>query len=680
MSMNKKVLTILLFFALLFAGTEVTAQEGCYKHNFNMGVEAYNSGNKEMAKMHFNLARQCPDATANRKKEIDKWIKKCDEPKKPKEYTLEVDGYTSVNKHFEAGGGSIRLHVRTNASSWSISSTPWWYSATRDGNAIDLTVGENKSVVKREATCYIYAEDKRVEINITQDAGKTYLEVAGKSGNELSWEVKSTTYEYHLSIKTNASTYDVTNYPKWVVVTDKEDEQLSIKVQENPSAEERTGTMVITAGDVSTRVKLVQKGLDCYLKVDGKTSEGEWNVSHSEANYVATVVTNAPSYSITQIPDWVSVVYQKKDTLKVHVSSNPNTSSRQGVIRIKALNESFQLNIKQKGKPESKLLVNGSYLDKSFSPNATGGTYTFTVSTDASYYYIEGRPEWIKVNKNVSSFDVQVSENESTLSRSAALQVKAGNNVVRLVFNQSGLVEEELPDYDKPKQKKEKRHDRVVDWPWNLTPDTYLGGLSVGYSSNYIRHFSTGSGTEIYDWKGDYAWGKKNGRLNGVQVGFHIQKYTNWTIGIGIYTGAFFDFYHSWNKTEYWTDPLSWGHNFTYYKEYSATVPLHLYLNVPILTNKIGFFAHCGPDLTYFWGAMYKDKRKVNRNMEPLYPMNYGHDNFLVGLSAGLGFHIGQWEMEVLSGSGLNSLETKDEKSFIDHITIRLSYLFHKIR
>ena len=692
MIMNKQLFGSLLFLVLLFLGSVASAQ--CYEINRKNGIEAYNKGDKKRALDFFENANKCSDKPKNN--DLDHYIRLCQQSsddrddsgskkdKKPKEYTLDVDGYTSLNKHFEATGGSIRLYVHTNASSWTISSSSSWYTAKKDGNAIDLTVKENQGTESRNGTCYVNAKNRTVTINISQDAGRTYLQVDGKSSNDLKWELKATTSDYYLTINTNASSYSVRNYPSWVEVTSKSDERLSIKVQENNSAVERTGTMVISAGDVSTKVTLVQKAADCYLMVDGKTARNVWNISHAADNYNAYILTNAPSYSVTETPSWISIIDKKPDTLKVHVEANPSSSPRQGTIGIDALNKSFTLTVNQKGKPASRLLVDGKTTDRSYTPTASGGSYTFTVSTDQSYFYVDGRPSWITVNKNTSSFEVYVQENVTSRSRSATLLVKAGDSMVRLVFNQSGVVETDLPepsDYSDSKSKSSKKthHNKAVDWSWNLSPKNYLGGLSFGYTNSALKHYSIVNGSSVYDWKGNYAWGKLGENLNGLQVGFHIQRYTDWTLGVGIYTGAFFNYYFSWNKTEDWITVNSWGYNFTNFKEFSATVPLHIYFHLPILVNNLGLFAHAGPDVTYYWGAMYKDNREINRNMEPLYPMSYDHNHFSVGLSVGLGLHISQFEMEFLTGTGLNSFGSTDAKSYINQFAIRISYLFHEI-
>ena len=684
----KKLFGFLLLFALLLSGSVASAQEGCYSRNHRLGVEAYNKGDKAKALRFFRAAKECPDKP--KRNDLDKYIQLCQpDPEKTqkkektpkKEYTVDVDGYTKLNKHFEAGGGSIRLYVKTNASSWELSFSSGWCTAKKDGNAIDLTVTENRTTEKREGTCYVYAEDKSVAINVSQDAGRTYLEIDGQRGGDVRLELKAASSTYHISINTNASTYSVRNYPSWVEISNKSDDKLNIRVHENDSAIVREGVMVISAGNVSTKVALVQEAAKCYLKVGGNSTSGEWNLSHTANDYKAYILTNAPSYSVADIPKWVSVIAQKQDTLKVHVLENPTTSNRQGVIRIEASNMTFVLTVNQKGKPESKLLVDGKSSNRSYAPTAAGGSYTFTVSTD-HYYYIEGRPDWITVDKKNSAFDVNVLKNETSRSRSATLQIKSGNDVVQLVFNQPGMVEQSdnKGTTSAPKSSGKPRHDRVVDWSWNLTPDNYLGGLSIGYTSNQLRHYSIVDGSTRYDWLGEYAWGKFDGRLHGIQVGFHVQRYTNWTLGVGIYTGTFFNIYHSWNNTEEWSDPESWGYNYTDFEEFSATVPLHLYLHLPILTNKIGLFAHVGPDLTYYWGAMYRDSRNVNLNRGPLFPMSYSHDCFLVGISTGVGFHIGQFEMEVLSSTGRNnSYKSEVAKSFINQFSVRISYLFHKI-
>lgn len=506
---------------------------------------------------------------------------------KPQEYNIYVEGSTSVSRNLDALGGTIRLGVSTNASSWYLERHDIsWISARKEDGVVVIDVYPNKEIYSRSGEFHVVAEGKAASITIKQSGAPYYLTIAGNSKADQTYTLSP------------------------------------------------------------------EKGNSWYL----------------------IVKTNAPNYKVDSKPYWVTLKKSSTpDTLRFDVDINTYSYERTGTMVIKAGDKTINILLKQPKMISSYLLVNDSKSDIVYEVDAKGGSSVFSVATNETYYSVVDDPYWVYVlNKRDKSFLLEIKPNTTSSPRTAILRVKAGDHTIKITCRQaagpavqpSTKTEPPKPQPNPPQPKPKEKTRHAVDWSWNLDRTQYCRGFTFGYTNNCLKAHTTDGDY----WRGDYAWGKQGHKLHGAQVGFHLQRYTNWTVGIGVYTGAIFSFYHSWNKD---TD-------YNYFKEYSAMVPLHLYIQIPVITHNLAILAHGGPDLTYFWGGIYKDTKGDYISYSPDYNTILLHRDWNVGISVAVGFRYDDFQMEVMTSRSFqdNFQDLSGITALLQQFSIRISYLF----
>ena len=110
-----------------------------------------------------------------------------------KVYSLDVN---PTNITDTGTGGTIKINVNTNASSWSINSLPSWCSTqNKTSNSFVLSVKANTSTTNRTGTFSIKAGNQTQQITITQSAGQATPKFVPKTVT-IDSKIKRT--DYHL--------------------------------------------------------------------------------------------------------------------------------------------------------------------------------------------------------------------------------------------------------------------------------------------------------------------------------------------------------------------------------------------------------------------------------------------------------------------------------------------------
>ncbi|GHB36265.1 BACON domain-containing protein [Mongoliitalea lutea] len=157
---------------------------------------------------------------------------------------------------FSAKGGSVDVLVTTNASSYSIISTPSWCKASINNYGVLIVCEDNSALTQREGQVIIQAEGKKEQINILQEGKVPDIEISlSKTG--FIFEGEKETKEV-IRVLTNASSYSIVNLPSWIKIERKVADSFIIVCLENNTTAQRRGSFQIIAGDKEVNVQVLQ--------------------------------------------------------------------------------------------------------------------------------------------------------------------------------------------------------------------------------------------------------------------------------------------------------------------------------------------------------------------------------------------------------------------------------------
>lgn len=222
----------------------------------------------------------------------------------------------------------------------------------------------------------------------------------------------------------------------------------------NPSSSGRSGKITVRAGDTSTGPTgdIVLNQLGAILKVsDAKTVAA----TASTTDYVSTFsATKGLSWNVSENMDWLTLTGTTEGTnntigtnqnITYSTVVNPNASTRQGTITIKAGNA---VSGTDAGLTKTIAVTqSASSLSASINPTTAlaatagaGGTYTLNGTSGLSYSFTVGFPSWLTVTNGTASTgggttsgsDQQLTYKTSSVNpngteRKATVTVKAGN-------------------------------------------------------------------------------------------------------------------------------------------------------------------------------------------------------------------------------------------------------------
>ena len=161
---------------------------------------------------------------------------------------------------FTASGGSQELVILSNTT-WTVSSTPAWITVSlNNGNGdgrIRVTAEDNPNTTNRTGVIHITQTGLNIDVSVAiTQSGKTF----DVNTTVLNFEDKQETQT--VSILTDG-TWNAQTNETWIAVSPSSasgNSTLSVTVSENPEDNERIGQLIVTMGDKSAAIHVVQKG------------------------------------------------------------------------------------------------------------------------------------------------------------------------------------------------------------------------------------------------------------------------------------------------------------------------------------------------------------------------------------------------------------------------------------
>lgn len=166
-------------------------------------------------------------------------------------------------------------------------------------------------------------------------------------GENLSLEAESA--EQVISLETNQK--------QWTAITDTEwlealpaANNLLLRVSTNNSLSTRKGTVVVTAGGLTKRLLVEQKGQNDLSITLGLGNNSNINVEKEGGDFRLILVSNSESWTATSDSEWLHTIARPRNgELVLRIDANTTTATRIGKISIEAQGKSQQIEVKQKG-------------------------------------------------------------------------------------------------------------------------------------------------------------------------------------------------------------------------------------------------------------------------------------------------------------------------------------------
>ena len=233
-----------------------------------------------------------------------------------------------ISLSFEADASSTSVDILEKGN-WITKTSAEWIHVDPDagyGNAtLIISVRENSSTEERNGTVLLAGEEDLQTISINQK-GK-YFTVNTTDFAEL----PSRGGTHQIQISTNDK-WTVSVDKDWILpssTTGKGNQNISLTVLDNPSANPRQGTAILTPLSIAQPIRIITKQAGRYLKVDATSVIFSFKGGISDA---ISINTDA-EYSISASDEWINVLQTGK-TFRVEVGKNETDVDREGKIMI----------------------------------------------------------------------------------------------------------------------------------------------------------------------------------------------------------------------------------------------------------------------------------------------------------------------------------------------------------
>lgn len=454
-----------------------------------------------------------------------------------------------------------------------------------------------------------------------------------------------------ITVNTNADSFNIDLYPDWCTIT-KHMDYLVISCNRNNQTSSREGLVYIKAGDKIQKIYISQAKT---IKPDINLSVSTQNLSFPSLGGTEKIIvyTNSDSYSIDSYPEWCTIT-KFNDYFIATCKNNYQSSSREGLVYIKAGDKIQKINISQlkEIKPEIKLSVSTQNL--SFS--SSGGTQKIIVNTNADSYITYNYPDWCTVTKYNNYIIIFCRNNDHYKPRECVFNIKAGEIIQNIRISQ-----------------KERQTPGCINCPQGKKTPL---GFSIGYVSKQWVYKIDNSVEKYGIWDGTE-------NVEGVQLGLRIEPLFKG--GFGINTGIFYEYYYSQSgtNTAKYTDVDRYYNYTSDFSEHSIHVPIDLEYRFNF-SRHFNLFFYGGASIDY--GIFSEITSTEEGDTQPYYTDDNVYDlsdydypvRFNASLDLGGGIRINR--IQINAGVSLGKINISRRSNYIvnqnKNIIVDLSYMF----
>ena len=414
-----------------------------------------------------------------------------------------------------------------------------------------------------------------------------------------------------------------------------------------------------------------------YIYISDSTKV-ERRVSAENNSMRFNVQTNASSWSVGSAPSWC-IATRSGSQLIVSVQESKQTESRTGDITVVAYGRKATLTITQAAaKPKSTLAVDGHLLDFTFNCDNPLGCATRSVSVESNEkWHLWGVPDWIQItDQTTNSFDIKFTPCDDKNGRTDYFKVVAGSKEIRINVHQDGVSQSTNLNNNGTTKKKTLSSSIskfLAKSQSHIHDDFHLGLMLAGYT-NYKLINANG-------WDGEEVWNTPNKRIGGYQLGFLLQACPiGKQLAFGYQTGLYYSYMHS--SRDYYKNftPNDIGFYFDSYREHMFTMPLHAYARLNLPVDNLSLTAHTGLDISYWFGAKYKDSNENYADFSPEYDYGDSRKHWNFGWAFGIGLQYNMAHLDFIWTFGMTDHEFgawfSDPTTYLNQFTLHLTLLF----
>ena len=330
------------------------------------------------------------------------------------------------------GGKSGSLSVTTNFSDWTVSDNASWISVSKSTDKFNYTVSSNPNASSRTGSITVSGRGNSQTIPVEQTG-------VSLSVDKTSLNYTNVLVRYHTVNVTSNRSWTVSKSNSFIVVSRTSgsgNSSFTITCSENSGAP-RTGSVTVTAGNVTRTIQISQDGKPLSYTLDGVVNKSPISVGYSGATKTIQI-SSGTSWTVSDNRSWISVSGASGSgdgSATIQIANNTSSSSRSGTITISSGGETKTISVTQAG--YSYLTTNVSRLDfVSF-----GGTSNFTISSNSNWT-ITTSGSWLTVSPNLGSgngtISVQCAANASTMKRIGMITISCGSVTEIIAISQAG--------------------------------------------------------------------------------------------------------------------------------------------------------------------------------------------------------------------------------------------------
>ena len=306
----------------------------------------------------------------------------------------------------------------TSNTTWTSSKPESWIETKQTDNKLYVKVKNYTNTSSSRTGTITLSAGEALPVTVT-------IEQAAKEINSLT--VSPTSLEYYakesnpktVSVTTNTKEgWNATTETSWITVS-KKDKAIEVKVAENKSSSERTGSIKVTSGNAPGKTITVKQAAETTLSVSPKSLD----FGSGEGVKDITVTTNANEWTSSKTASWITLTKQS-NKLSVAVSENTSTTERSSSIKISANEKEVTVNVTQVAK--TSITISTSLKSLSFTGNNPEEKY-IQVTTNASTWTATTPVSWLTLKKIGQSLSVNATTNSITVERSATITFTADN-------------------------------------------------------------------------------------------------------------------------------------------------------------------------------------------------------------------------------------------------------------
>lgn len=351
---------------------------------------------------------------------------------------------TTITMNSNAGQKTIDITANTSWEVISLDEQSWLTLSAQKGGkgvtAIQAIVQDNPNTTTRSAKIVIGKQKGLAEqtIVITQE-GKKFSDLG------MSLEFPNTVSTQTINIITDG-VWNATASESWISlspVNGTGNGQLSISVEANTEKDAREGKVLVTVGETTKQVNIVQVGRYVNISYDDLLANS------NPATINLTVSSNVDWNAISNV-SWMTLNKSKGSgnaQLLVSVADNPSVSKRTGTITFSNADETKDITFTQPGRT---LLVDCT--DVEFAYN--GGRSNAIIITTDGKFEVKSTVNWINFSVDGNILYLSVEQNESGNLREGYIEIELtdlSNNEslsVSIKVQQFALVNIGLDDFE----------------------------------------------------------------------------------------------------------------------------------------------------------------------------------------------------------------------------------------